>query len=62
VNLGGSGGGTAQFQHPRSVDGDRGLAEQRTGTRQFVDGTLYDVLTGRLEIWPLHTHHPAEGS
>ncbi|MEY9875824.1 2,3-diaminopropionate biosynthesis protein SbnB [Streptacidiphilus sp. MAP12-33] len=37
-------------EHCLKADTSVHLAEQRTGSRQFVDGTLYDVLTGRLEI------------
>ncbi|GAA1146909.1 ornithine cyclodeaminase [Kitasatospora gansuensis] len=37
-------------EHCLKADTSLHLAEQRTGNRDFVDGTLYDVLTGRLTL------------
>jgi ornithine cyclodeaminase len=38
------------IEHCLKADTSPHLAEQLTGNRDFIDGTLYDVLTGRLEI------------
>jgi 2,3-diaminopropionate biosynthesis protein SbnB len=42
-------------EHCLKADTSPHLTEQRTGNRDFLAGTLYDVLTGRVEI-------PAEGT
>ncbi|MFE5888948.1 2,3-diaminopropionate biosynthesis protein SbnB [Streptomyces sp. NPDC056462] len=36
------------IEHVLKADTSVHLAEQRTGGREFIDGTLYDVLTGKL--------------
>ncbi|WP_043728313.1 2,3-diaminopropionate biosynthesis protein SbnB [Kutzneria sp. 744] len=36
--------------HCLKADTSPHLAEQRTGNRDFLDGTLFDVLTGRVEL------------
>ncbi|MFJ9607376.1 2,3-diaminopropionate biosynthesis protein SbnB [Kitasatospora sp. NPDC101176] len=35
-------------EHCLKADTSPHLAEQRTGNREFIDGTLYDVLTGKV--------------
>lgn len=38
------------IEHVLQADTSVHLAEQRTGCRDFLHGTLYDVLTGRLDV------------
>lgn len=37
-------------EHVLKADTSVHLVEQRTGTRDFIDGTLYDVLTGQVVV------------
>ncbi|MEU7260455.1 2,3-diaminopropionate biosynthesis protein SbnB [Streptomyces rimosus] len=38
------------IEHCLKADTSPHLAEQRTGNRDFIDGTLYDVMTGRTAV------------